>query len=61
MAVDMFPRTNGLIFRGLPDYLTSIWSNRAMWSDIYTLTTVNVMDIICTSLGGESHGTERRC
>ena len=61
MAVDMFPRTNGLIFRGLADYLTSIWSNRAMWSDIYTLTTVNVMDIICTSLGGENHGMQRRC
>lgn len=27
----MFLRTNGLIFRGLADYLTSIWSNRAMW------------------------------
>lgn len=42
-------------------YILSILITQAMWSDIYTLTTVNVMDIICTSLGGESHGTERRC
>lgn len=28
---------------------------------IYTLTTVNVGDIIYTSLGGENHGIQRRC
>lgn len=27
--MDKFPRTNGLMFRVLPGYLTSIWSNRA--------------------------------
>lgn len=27
---------------------------------IHTLTTVNVCDIICTSLGGENHGIQRR-
>ena len=34
-AFDKFPRTNGLIFQGLPDYLTSISSNRAMWRRWY--------------------------
>ena len=27
---------------------------------IHTLITVNVFDIICTSLGGENHGIQRR-
>jgi hypothetical protein len=30
MAVDMFPRTNGLIIREFGGYLTSIWSSRAI-------------------------------